>query len=221
MRGTIFLFCILMAGVLPAHAGEAMTPLPDTKASCNNEYSKAAGVYTPIVGDIMRFDAMFENYASLCSKQGDAKTMKPFIDAMRTRTDQDVNDSYHVMTRIIKGILPRHVVAACKDDHGAQEFTVMQFHKMMNAQYDKAKRRLKRSADSMGKKQSAQICGGLADMKTDFEKHASGKDLSNPLFEIAFLRGMILPSDPQERSAYGIYRDVLKGMQDERARKKP
>jgi hypothetical protein len=221
----VFLLIFLLSAVLAAsaRAGDAMTPLPKTplpgSGPCDADYAKQVGAYTPIVGDIMRFDAMFENYASLCSRESGAKKMKPFIDSMRARTDRDVNDSYHVMTRIIKGILPDHVAAACRNDHDAQERTVKNFHEMMNAQYDKAKHRLERSADGIGEKQRAQVCRGLADMKAEFEKHVSGKDFANPLFEIAFLRGLVLPSDPRERNAYDTYRTVLKGMQDERAQK--
>ena len=60
---------------------------------------------TPICrwwGDILRFDAMFGNYAQLCAKSapGEMRAIRPFVDMMSKRAQDDVDDSYDVMERI-------------------------------------------------------------------------------------------------------------------------
>ncbi len=207
--------------VLTPCALAQMTPLPDKPASdCADQYLHGADEYWPVVGDIMRFNAMFENYIELCGKEDPKqfKAIKPFIDNMKIRAKQDVDDSYRVMSVIIRSKVA--VPAACSKDKAAQDKAILQFHSAMDAQGDKAQSRLERSAKGLEGGKDTGVCHNLIAIKDEVEKHTKGKSLDNPLYQISFLRGMAsAPGNIRQTRMYQVYRGALQDVQLARAAK--
>jgi hypothetical protein len=208
----ILIILVLCLTAQTACADDMLTPLPDTvKYSCSAAYVKVADAYWPVVGDILRFNAMFQNYATLCAKAAPAqmKAIQPFAETMKARAKNDVDDSYSVMDRLIHTTLRPQVPQPCQHDRAAQDAAVHQFQQEMDALAQKAKDRLTRSGRDIGPAQSGAVCQNLSTIKTEVETGTMGRDLSNPLFELAFLRGMVASSDVATRTVYTSYRDTL------------
>lgn len=201
--------------------GQVMTPMPRHTVSCNDEYLGRANAYWPVVGDIMRFDAMFRNYASLCAKADprQMQAIQPFVAMMSRRAQADVDDSYDVMERVIRNHLPEDVPDKCSNDTSAQDYAVRTLDAAMDAQRAKAGRRLDRSAKDIDPAQTGEICHSLTAIRDDIANHVSDRSLDNPLFEIAFLRGRALRMTPAEARVYNTYRQVLDAMHRGRAQR--
>ena len=70
MRFLIFCLIVLIPAC-PANAQSIVTPMPTAKIhACNDEYMKGAKAYWPIVGDILRFNAMFQKLCRFMRKGG-------------------------------------------------------------------------------------------------------------------------------------------------------
>lgn len=219
MRFPVLLAFLLILFLRPAQAQD-LTPLPQTiELSCVDRYMQEAEHYWPVVGDILRFNAMFENYVQLCQRKDpkQLEAIKPFIKSMKARAAQDVDDSYRVMARIIHTRVPADMPAACRADRSARDKATEQFQAAMDAQAEKAASRLKRSAGDMDQDKGGEVCHNLVAIKDEVEKHMSGRTLNNPLYQIAFLRGMASdPGNMQQTKMYQVYRSVLHEIQDNR-----
>ncbi len=213
-----------LAGSYPVHAGEKMTPLPPAgklapSLSCTVQYSRAADAYWPVIGDIIRFNAMFENYAALCSKADPIQylAVRPLAKKLQTLAEQDVTSSYEVIERIIRKRLPPLVAKDCRTDQNAQNEAVRGFHNAMDDQAMRAEKRLARSV-KMEKDSSARICHNLTGLRKDLEKRLKGRTIENPLFEIASLRRAAAgPMSVGPANAYKVYRETLVEMRKARA----
>ncbi len=224
-RKAIFVTLIAVASfaaVRPSVAKDELIPLPKSKpapVSCTVQYSRAADAYWPVVGDIIRFNAMFENYAELCAKADPIQflAVRPLAKKLRALTDQDIAASYDVMERIIRRKIPATVSKSCRNDIKAQDAAVAGFHAAMNDQAHKAEKRLARSV-GFQRSSSARICHNLTALRRDFEKRTKGRMIENPLFEIASLRRTAAgPFHGGPTKAYKVYRETLGELRREQA----
>lgn len=183
---------------------------------CAVAYEKEADKYWSIVGDIMKFKAMFDDYDRLCQAHypEEIAALQPAADLLRAETDRDLKNTKAAMTRIFDETLPQRVGEACAADETARNSVKKKFLSAMDHKTKTLETRLKKSAKSLqSPKENLTLCTQLKPMKPQIEK-ALGKGLENPLLEMSVLNRAMTRSPKHDKVALKGYRDALKEIKE-------
>ena len=192
-----------LALLLPAPARGAQT--------CVQSYEKAAGAYRTIIGDIMKFKAMFDDYDRLCRLYypDEIAALQPFADHLRDQTGRDLENTAVVMAMIFDDVLPKAVGKDCADDDKARNTVKKAFLSAMEEKTKTLDLRMKKSAKTLHHpKDSLTLCTQLQPLKKKMEKKL-GAEIANPLLEMSVLSRALAKGENHDKKALKTYREAL------------
>lgn len=194
-------------------------PAPPARAdeSCQAAYESAADQYWTIIGDIMQFKVMFDDYDRLCQKYypDDIAALQPAADRLRQQTNQEIQNTKTAMNRIFDTVLPDNVPATCKNDDTARNAVKKKFMTAMTQRTKTLELRMQKSAKSLqNPKENLPLCQQLKPLKPQIEK-VLGPALRNPLLEMSILNRTFTKKPAHQKAALKTYRDVLEKLPED------